>query len=89
MAIFILNYCQVELKKKLKRRAKRAEASHDRLRAAQLDAAVKADRCREIEMTREDRAKIHRRGMSSRVFPSARLMNGNQLRGFLLVLLLQ
>ena len=41
--------------------AKCAEASRDRVRAAQLDAAIKADRRREAQVKRLDRDRINRR----------------------------
>eukprot|EP00903_Cladosiphon_okamuranus_P006257 g6140.t1 len=49
---------QIELKRRLEEGIRNAEASRDRVRAAQLDAAVKADRRREMEVKRLDRERI-------------------------------
>ncbi|CAM9843936.1 unnamed protein product [Laminaria digitata] len=51
---------QIELKQGLAFEAKCAEVSRDRVRAAQLDAAIKADRRREARVKRLDRARINR-----------------------------
>ncbi|CAM9634616.1 unnamed protein product [Ectocarpus sp. 8 AP-2014] len=51
---------QVELKQRLEGGIRKAEASRDRVRAAQLDAAIKADRRRELEVKRLDRERINK-----------------------------
>ncbi|CAN0043467.1 unnamed protein product [Ectocarpus fasciculatus] len=51
---------QVELKQRLEGGIRKAEASRDRVRAAQLDAAIKADRRREMEVKRLDRERINK-----------------------------
>ncbi|CAM9112823.1 unnamed protein product [Ectocarpus sp. 4 AP-2014] len=51
---------QVELKQRLEGGIRKAEASRDRVRAAQLDAAIKADRRRELEVKRSDRERINK-----------------------------
>ncbi|CAM9660315.1 unnamed protein product [Ectocarpus sp. 13 AM-2016] len=51
---------QVELKQQLEGGIRKAEASRDRVRAAQLDAAIKADRRRELEVKRLDRERINK-----------------------------
>eukprot|EP00752_Nemacystus_decipiens_P012315 g10919.t2 len=51
---------QIELKRRLERGIRHAEASRDRVRAAQLDAAVKADRRREMKVMRLDKERINK-----------------------------
>lgn len=51
---------QIELKRRLEGGIRNAEVSRDRVRAAQLEAAVKADRRREMEMKRLDRERINK-----------------------------
>ncbi|CAM9402755.1 unnamed protein product, partial [Pylaiella littoralis] len=51
---------QVELKRRLEGGNRGAEASRDRERAAQLDAAIKADRRREMRVKRSDMERINK-----------------------------
>ncbi len=51
---------QIELKRRLEVRARNTEASEDRVRAAQLDAAIKADRRREMMVKRLDMERINK-----------------------------
>lgn len=51
---------QIELKRRLEGGIRNAEVSRDRVRAAQLDAAIKADRRREMEVKRLDRERINK-----------------------------
>ncbi|CAM9502627.1 unnamed protein product, partial [Hapterophycus canaliculatus] len=49
---------QIELKQKLEGRIRKAEEARDRLWSAQLGAAIKADRRREMKVKRLDRERI-------------------------------